>query len=493
MKALATLAVGLGLALAAPAARASEAYVDVSDVHACLALPGPRTVLATGGGVVVTDGSRTRTLTALDGLPDTRTYALLARGGGVWVGTERGVAELSPRLAVQRTALDAPVRALAADGAWIAAGTFGGGVVRYDPASGRTTTAATPDPRVLALAVFGGSLYAATMGGVARRGASGAFSLLPGAADPTFALDVSPSGLVARTLTGPVTLAGRGAPGPAVSACPRPPASPLPSNDVSAIAADATGAWVGTFDRGLVRIVGRAGSPVRGVDDRIDALALDRVGRLWVGTARGLYTVDPGASAARRVDTGANDEVHALAALPGGGVLAGTSRGALVVRGSSVARIGRKQGLTALSVTAVGTLRDELLLGTTSGLFVGSAGRLTRLSVSSGHLPDDWITAVVSSGGSIYAGTYNSGVVRLARDGEGFRAERLGGGYVNPAGVAVQAGTVWIATMDGLLSRAGGGGALVRHPREALGRDVTAIAFSQSGTWVGSRRGLLRL
>lgn len=492
---LATLLLCVGTAV--PAAARPEMYLDVSDVKACVTLPGARTLLATSGGVVVMGGSAARTLTRLDGLPDGSAYALLARGPGVWVGTGRGLAELSARsLSVRRTVLDVPVRALAADGAEILAGTFGRGVVRVDPVTLHTTATRTPDPRVLALAFFGGELYAGTMAGVVRRGRSGAFSLVPDATQPTFALETSPSRLVARTLVGALSIDARGV-HPTIApraACPRPPPSRLPSNDLSALAADARGVWAGTFDRGLVRIEGGRAKRVSGVDTRINALAIDRrSASLWVGTDNGLYVVPEGAASGHPVETGVAYHVHALAPLAAGGVLAGTSRGALVVRGSDVSSVGRKQGLAELSVTAVDTFGRDLVLGTTRGLFVGRPGRLARLSVSSGVLPDDWITALASDRHAIYAGTYSHGVVRIARIQGKWQSRRLGGGYVNPGGVTLHAGTLWIATMNGLWSHPTSSGALVRHKRDALGRDVTAIAFAAGRAWIASRHGLLRL
>ena len=132
-----------------------------------------------------------------------------------------------------------------------------------------------------------------------------------------------------------------------------------------------------------------------------------------------------------------------------------------------------------------------LFLGTTGGLFVGSGRRFQRLSVASGHLPDDWVTALASSGDAVYAGAYNPGVVRLENKGR-WRAHAMGGGFVNPAGLTVDGDTLYVATMDGLWTSTGGG-ALARRDRGALGPDVTGIAVSSRGTYVGSRRGILRL
>ena len=261
----------LGAFLGSRTALASDVYTDTSEVRACITRDGA-TIAATSGGLVVTRNGAIRVLTVLDGLPDTRTYALLGTPGGMWVGTERGAVELSGRLEVQRSALDASVRALASWNGAVLAGTFGRGVA--DLTHG--TLLATPDPRVLSLATFGDTLYAGTMSGVVARSGTAFASLT---AEPAFGLGVDGAG-VHPSLAAPV------------AACPV-ASSGMPSNDVSAVAADDRGAWIGTFERGLARLDETGFHAIAGVDARIDALAIDRKReRVWVGTARGLYAVD---------------------------------------------------------------------------------------------------------------------------------------------------------------------------------------------------------
>ena len=88
-----------------------------------------------------------------------------------------------------------------------------------------------------------------------------------------------------------------------------------------------------------------------------------------------------------------------------------------------------------------------LLLATTTWLYRGPptawtskaggdddaalAERWQRLSIASGQLRDDWVTALATRGDVVWAGTYNGGVVRL----EGDATTALGGGWINPSGL----------------------------------------------------------
>jgi ligand-binding sensor domain-containing protein len=276
-----------------------------------------------------------------------------------------------------------------------------------------------------------------------------------------------------------------------------------PSNDISALAVDEHGGrlHVGTFDGGLAVLERGVWRTVRGVDRRVDALAVQREGRsstLWVGTSRGLYRVRGGAI--RRfgaADGLRHQHVHSLAVLRDGSLLAGTGLGAAIIRGEQVEPITVKQGLPVASVWAAAEDRDgSLWLGTSRGLYHWSRTlrRYTRYSVSSGHLAEDWITAITLHDGAVYVGTYNAGVTRLTRAADGeWTPTHLGGGWVNFAGLEVVGKTLYAASMSGLhrLSLEQKDARFERVPGAAPGRDVTVVAPGPSGRlWIASRRGL---
>jgi len=245
---------------------------------------------------------------------------------------------------------------------------------------------------------------------------------------------------------------------------------------------------------------GRRWRRLSGVDARIDALTLTRAGgaaTLWAGTPRGLYRLRGGrVRRFGRADGMRHEHVHALAALGGGTLVAGTARGLVLVRGDRVEAVNVKHGLPVAAVWSIGVARDRTLwLGTSKGLihFDPRRRRRRRYSVVSGHLPDDWVTAVLVHRAQIYVGTYNAGVARLTRASDGrMTATRLGGGWINISGLLVRGGALYAATMRGLRVRPLAGAGRFRLLRSAApGRDVTALLDAGSaGLWVGSRRGL---
>ncbi len=274
------------------------------------------------------------------------------------------------------------------------------------------------------------------------------------------------------------------------------PASP----DISAMQVDGDRVWVGTFDAGVGYLDAAGWHAVADplIDRRVNALAVEKTSdgsRVWIGTARGLSVLEAGrVRRLTRADGLPHDEIHALATLRRGGVLAGTGVGAVVVRGDRLRVLGRKQGLPKRAVWAVAEGSEGgLLLGTTVGLYrLRGSARPERLSVASGHLDGDWITALAVQGDTLWVGTYSHGVTRL--EGPTLAATHLGGGYVNLGGLLLRGHRVYAATMGGLKSTsAREPGPWTTHAGAAPGRDVTAAVAGGGAVWVGSRQGLGRL
>jgi ligand-binding sensor domain-containing protein len=168
---------------------------------------------------------------------------------------------------------------------------------------------------------------------------------------------------------------------------------------------------------------------------------------LWLATSRGVAGWD--GRSVRMLDTGAARVVYAVTVASDGAVWAGTIGGAV--------RFGTEA-----------TIRFDRARGT---------------------LPGDWVTALIpDERGGVLAGTYDSGVMRLAADGNSEAVAPLDGKlWINPHGLARIDGTIAAATLgQGLrLSR----GTAPKLPDD----DVTAVLRIDETTWVGTRGGLARI
>ena len=468
-------------------------FTDTSDVQSCAG-----DVLATSGGLVLGD----RVLTAVDGLLGTRVWAVERLGPDqLLVGGEGGLTWLERHddgWRVERTqSVDAPVRAIVMDGADLLVGTWGLGVLRLSSGTltplTSTQTLSRPARRVTAMRRdLSGRVHVATAGGLFMAAGAAvhvATQVLP--SRWVLGFQVRDDRLWAKTAGGAVRLNARSHP---VAECARVERGGPPSNDISAVVSVGRRLYVGTFDQGLA--VYESGRWSRVLDDRLDrrinALAVDKAGVVWVGTARGLTRINGAEVRTFEVADGlASDDVHAVTALRSGGVLAGLGKGAVIINGQQIRSIGRKQRLYVRAVwAATEDRRGGLWLGTSRGLFHRARGKRTfqRYSAATGHLPDDWVTSLRPVGKTLYVGTYAKGVVSVAIGGG--EARSLGGGWVNFHGLGRVGGHLAAATMEGLVVR---DGAKWRTVAGLPGRDVTGIVEHQGATWVATRRGLIRL
>jgi ligand-binding sensor domain-containing protein len=471
-----------GVAAFSPSSARIRPVARVGDVRA-LAVHGERLVAGTWGNGVVALDPATGAVVARSAPADaeaSRVTSLAPGRDGLVVGTA-GAGLFAWDGAGLRAALPLPapyVTSLAAVDGRVLVGTLAG-VLDLDGGGAVSAVEAR------AIVAAGGVLWAATMGeGLQRIGGAGRDAL---PRDVVTALGARGDTLCAGTDDGLYVRRGRGDWRRTADAGP-------PSNDVSALAWDGLRLWAGTFDRGLAVLDRGVWTTVGGLDARVNALAVERTEearRAWVATARGLASVDGGVvRVLRRTDGLPDDDVHAVAALASGGVVAGTARGAVIVRDGRVQPAGPKR-MPAHATWAVAEAPDGTLwLGTTNGLFRVRGERFRRFSLASGDVPDDWITALAVDGGALWVGTYSGGIARIATDGRGRDVGRtaLADVHVNPAGLSVHGGRVYAATMEGLF--VGAGAAFGRLAGAAPGEDVTAVLHAEGARWVASRHGL---
>ena len=484
------------------AGQASQARDRISD----LVVHDGAIVAATAGrGLFALRGDRMRALSGVPG--DAMVWSLASRDGTLWVGTVDGLHAV--RDGASQRISDGDIRHIdaSAQGA-VRVATFGNGV-RLVRASRLTGARDVP-----ADAHFVNGFAAAS-------------TVAPTVESGDLACIATHHGLWVKSPRGRWVEAGVNGP---------------PSGDISAMAVSGDQLWVGTFDHGLAVYHDGRWRHVEDprIDHHINALAVSD-GRLWVATSAGLSVLPLPARAAgsgggstsrdRNSPTGAtrldqrdglpSRHILSLAPLRDGGVVVGTTRGAVTIRDDQLIVLGTKQGLAVKNVWAVAEDRDGWLwLGTTRGLYRGrSDADWQRYSVASGHLRDDWVMALSIAHGSVWVGTYKGGVTRLTREsgmrgdeqtarnqaeaGE-FRATVVGDGWINPGGLAWHGDTLYAATMEGLFIGDETGWRQHRgHGKNlaAPGRDTTGVIAqpapggpgSAARLWIASRRGLAAL
>lgn len=564
--------------IAALALASVVALTDLDDARACTPLDRGGFVAATGGGLLFVDESgKTTTMTALDGLPDTRVHAVALQGDALWVGTEAGAALVTlADKKVVRTVGTAPVHAVhVSPGGAIWLGTRGRGVERLAARDAKVegVPSDAKGTRVAAMAEKDGALFVAYADGPVARLDAGRLRPIPASPTHGQALATVGSDLVLGDLEGlyrldaggPVAIgsidargiASTGGPtllvatygGGVVSGTTRGALRPepglpknargvavrgsarcvattsglfvdagkgsfarvatrsLPSNDVTAIAANGAKVAVGTFESGAAIVDGGAVTRVAAIDrnETVNGLAWEGDG-LWLATAHGLVRTSKDGAARRFTsrDGLPSTFTRAIAVVGKGEVLVGTESGPALVKGDRVMPLAEvKKGAPATLASpmhatwAVAARADgTLFIGTAAGLYWGKDGKFERASLATGELADDWVTALAIDGDrDVFVGTYSKGVTHL-RFGDGRpKATQLGGGYVNPDGLVVASGKLHAATMDHLLVRPKDDDAAkwTAEKDASPGRDVTGVRFVGGSMWTASRRGIAML
>jgi len=428
-----------------PAIGARESVTD-------LVAQGDRLYVATAhAGVVRLDGAlhAERTFRAKNGLTDDVVWGLAAAEGKVLAATSRGVSAIDGDRA-EIVARDLPV------------------------------------PDVRAVASTPGALYVATFGGGAQR----VHGARLGRASRTRSVLPTPRGVLVVHDAGVDLVDGAGRSTALLS-------GGLPSADLTALAADAGGLWVGTFDRGLVRVTNDGVRAAPGLDPRVNDVVVHG-GTTYVATDGGLYTGDgtrfaPIESLPREhtsavhVDSRTGDVwvsgAHTLARLHAGAWTAW--------RSEDVPALSQ---LDAVMTDDAGRVWTGGLHGLV--LFDPARGTAEITRASSGALAVDWVTALFPWQGNVAVGTYNGGLAflgsapRLLRESDGLPA-----GWINPRAIKGVRGEIWFGALDrGLVYGAPGAWGRLGLGEHLPSADVTAIlADGDRAAWVATRGGLARV
>jgi diguanylate cyclase (GGDEF)-like protein len=250
--------------------------------------------------------------------------------------------------------------------------------------------------------------------------------------------------------------------------------------------------WIATESDGLERLDADGSRHRFLVADGLAAngvhsLAEDDRGRLWIGTALGVSVFESGALRSLPVDAGLpSGRVFALHAWAEE-LLVGTERGPYTYDGHRFEALHAE--LVGDAVTSITRARDgELWLGTVNrGLVRISAAGVERFGVDRG-LPNNRVLALLRDrDGHIWAGT-NGGLMRFrsAPFSTYTRAQGLPDDYVR-AVMEHSNGSVWIGTSNGLGRLTGGAPGEIHRPQELAGHSILSLAEGREGeVWIGT-------
>jgi ligand-binding sensor domain-containing protein len=214
-----------------------------------------------------------------------------------------------------------------------------------------------------------------------------------------------------------------------------------------------------------------------------------------VATANGLAMLDHDGS--KRQVLGRDDGLIANhvtdVALRENGLVVATPAGITFLGRSTPRSLYAFHGLVNNHVYTLGAMPDSLIAGTLGGISV-LRGDMVEASYTTANsrLPHNWITAAVRAGNEWWLGTYGEGVVRLQAGGRITAFGDMPKCIVNPNAMLAIGDRVYAGTLGGgLLMYAEG---RWQNISSGLPSDnVTALAQSRSGVWVGTDNGLVRL
>lgn len=262
-----------------------------------------------------------------------------------------------------------------------------------------------------------------------------------------------------------------------------------PASDITALEVAGDTVWAGSFDRGLARFRGGRWERIRLPETHgagwINALCWDGA-TLWVGSAAGLGRWVPGLGTvlSESVVAGRIQSIRC-----GDGDVVAAAAAAVWIGGDGGWRSVDLSGEALHGAVMVG---GDLWAVGLRGILHRRDGVWRRATELNGELPDSWITALLPDGESMWAGTYDAGLLRRGRDGRWSTV--VAGAWVNPNAMDAGPRGIAVGTMgDGVLI---GDRRRWRRLDVAGGLpsdDVTAVRWDRDRLWVGTRAGLAEI
>ena len=272
----------------------------------------------------------------------------------------------------------------------------------------------------------------------------------------------------------------------------------LLSNGVRSICEDHEGGiWAAMWDGGLGRLKDGAWTTYTAKDglpqSRVDVMAFDREGVLWLGTYVGLVRFASGTFTTYTTKDGLPDNtVSALLASRDGGLWVGTRAGLALVRSGKVEALPLSGGLSGESINCLSEDRSGNLWVGTTRLYRLTNGKLMAFATGE-DLPVATINCISEDReGDLWIGTMVNGLIRLKdRRLTAYSAED----GLPPAGVVPiiedREGNLWVGAPCSGLVRIREGVITTFTEKDGLaGNCVWSLAVGRDGAlWVGTSGG----
>jgi ligand-binding sensor domain-containing protein len=277
----------------------------------------------------------------------------------------------------------------------------------------------------------------------------------------------------------------------------------LTDRNVSALAIDHLGRlWVGYFDRGL-DIVGANGQKTHHIEDE-HVFCVNRVltdlshETTAVATANGLVLFDAGGN--ERQVLGKKDGLiadHVTDVIPfRDGMVAATPAGLTFMDSGGMRSLYAFQGLVNNHVYTLAAAGHRLLAGTLGGVTLLQDDQVrVSYTTATSALKHNWITAAIPAGDDWWLGTYGAGVVKMDSSGK-FDASRDASGdlVINPNAMLATDRLILAGTMgNGLYVMNRASGRWMAITEGLPSRNVTALAAANGFVYVGTDNGIVRI
>lgn len=266
----------------------------------------------------------------------------------------------------------------------------------------------------------------------------------------------------------------------------------------AAIEASSGDIWISLDADGVARIRGdsvRTFTMTDGLPSNdIRALHLDDKGLVWVGTTRGLATIqDERIELPLSATNWASVPVEDIAARKAGGLWIATSnRGIAAYDRGTLMPVALKTGLQEANITSLHVDRDDnVWVGSVEGVYRIAGNRIERATTAEGLSSNTVRALFEDSEGGVWVGTdrgvnrYRSGAIKAMGARQGLEEE-----FVR-AVMEDRQGRTWVSTSDGLYMQKGGR-AIRRFAREQglVNNAVLSLAEDPNGTlWAGTYGG----